>query len=156
MKNKRHEKILQLISENAIDTQEGLQQILREYGFEVTQATVSRDIKELRLVKMMSATGKYRYAVAQDAVAQGGSVSERSVRFTAIFTESVNTIDFAENIVVIKCRTGMANAACAALDTMEYPGIVGTIAGDDTIFVLMRSREMAGTLVDDLNKLVSK
>ena len=149
MKSKRHSKILELIAAYPIDTQDELLQHLRESGFDVTQATVSRDVKELRLVKVMTALGKYRYAPA------AGEPSDRVIRFEAIFSEAILNIDYASHIAVIKCRTGMANAACAALDLMAQPDVVGTIAGDDTIFVLMRSEQAAQSFAGDLYKLVA-
>ena len=150
MKTVRHAKILELIAEHSIDTQEELLKWLRKSGFDVTQATVSRDIKELRLVKTLASDGNYRYATSKD------EKSDISYKFHSIFTESVISVDCASNFVVIKCYVGMANAACAALDSMHWNGIVGTLAGDDTIFVLMRTMEHAIQLVDELKKLLAK
>ena len=147
MKIKRHEKILELIAAHSIDTQEELQKHLKESGFEVTQATVS----ELRLVKTLSSDGKYKYAVTSKEAAR-----DISYKFHAIFTESVMSIDYAMNTVVVKCFVGMAQAACAALDSMRWDGIVGTLAGDDTIFILMRSEAAAVQLVEELMKLLDK
>ena len=151
MKPKRHAKILELISENEVNTQEDLLSLLKSAGFDVTQATVSRDIKELRLVKSLADSGKYKYAV---------SVKEEPAsfagKFHSIFHNSVSHIDHAENFVVLKCYVGMAQAACAALDAMKWNGVVGTIAGDDTIFVLMRSAAQAVELSMELKKLMNK
>lgn len=149
MKAKRHAKILELILEHEIDTQEELLERLGESGFKVTQATVSRDIKELRLVKVQSASGGYKYSTntSRDSV-------DMSFKFHAVFSESVNLIDYAENIVVIKCYVGMANAACAALDSIRWEGVVGTIAGDDTIFCVMRARDDAAAFAGQLTKLL--
>ncbi len=148
MKTKRHSKILELISEKDIATQEDLLAYLKRDGFNVTQATVSRDIKELRLVKIMVSDGKYRYAqTASDAN------SDISTKY-AVFSQSAKSVDYAGNMVVIKCYTGMANAACAVLDAMNHEGVVGTLAGDDTIFVLMRDEKMAVALVDTIEKLI--
>lgn len=115
----------------------------------MTQATVSRDIKELRLVKVQSGGGKYKYSTnsSKESV-------DMSFKFHAVFSESVNSIDLAENIVVIKCYVGMANAACAALDSIEWKGVVGTLAGDDTIFCVMRDKQGAADFVEQLKKLV--
>lgn len=150
MKSRRHAKILELISEYSIDTQEELLKWLHDSGFNVTQATVSRDIKELRLVKSLSGDGHYRYTTG---------VSDKreniSFKFHAIFKESVQTVDFAMNTVVVKCYTGMANAACATLDSMHWDGVVGTLAGDDTIFVLMRDPKAAEDFVGVLKKLLN-
>lgn len=149
MKSKRHTKILELIADYEIDTQEELLKKLNDNGFKVTQATVSRDIKELRLLKVQSGEGGYRYSTggAKETV-------DLSFKFHAVFTESVNSIDYAENIVVIKCYVGMANAACAALDSVRWKGVVGTIAGDDTIFCVMRDRQEAAAFIEQLKKLI--
>jgi len=148
MKSKRHSKILELINTFEIDTQEELLKKLNENGFRVTQATVSRDIRELRLIKVQSAAGGYKYSInsTKESV-------DMSFKFHAVFSESVNVIDYAENIVVIKCYVGMANAACAALDSIKWKGVVGTLAGDDTIFCVMRDKQGAADFTEQLNKL---
>ena len=151
MKSKRHAKILELIESYAIDTQEELQNRLQECGFKVTQATVSRDIKELRLIKTQSPDGQYHYAVN----AKEGTV-DMSLKFHTIFTESVIKVDCAGHMVVVKCYTGLANAACAALDSIHWNGVVGTLAGDDTIFILMRNSENAEEFVAQLSRLLEK
>ena len=148
MKTKRHSKILELISEKDIATQEDLLVYLRESGFDVTQATVSRDIKELRLVKTMVSDGKYR-----NSPASADSNSDVSTKY-AVFNQSAKSVDYANNMIVIKCYTGMATAACAVLDAMTHEGVVGTLAGDDTIFVLMRDEKMAVALVENIKKLI--
>ena len=148
MKTKRHSKILELISEKDISTQEDLLVYLRESGFDVTQATVSRDIKELRLVKTMVSDGKYRYPPAAS-----DNNSDVSTKF-AVFNQSAKSVDYANNMIVIKCYTGMANAACAVLDAMNHEGVVGTLAGDDTIFVLMRDEKVTVALVENIKKLI--
>ena len=150
MKSNRHSKILELISQESIDTQEGLLIRLRESGFDVTQATVSRDIRELGIHKVRAENGKYHYVSMQSK--QGSGMSGK---FVTIFSESVRNIDFAQNIVVIKCFTGMANAVCAALDTLHWSGVVGTLAGDDTIFMVMRDDHNARELVLQLRKMMS-
>lgn len=149
MKSDRLAKILELIDENEIDTQEELLRRLKEAGFDVTQATVSRDMKELRLVKVLSHNGKYRYSANMQQ-----PKADMSFKFHAIFSQSVQSVDYAGNIVAVKCFTGMANAACAALDSIHWNGVVGTLAGDDTIFVLMRTGERAAELVEELKKLL--
>ena len=133
MKSSRHSKILEIISEQPIETQDELLSRLKTEGYRVTQATISRDIKDLRLVKTLGGDGKYRYAEAQ-----AGSSDIRS-NFDQLFVSSVVSMDIAQNIVVIKTLSGMANAVCAALDSTGNSSIVGTIAGDDTIFVACRS-----------------
>lgn len=151
MKSSRHAKILELIAEEVIDTQEGLLERLKSCGFDVTQATVSRDIRELGIHKTRSEIGKYRY-IAMNA-RMGANLSGK---FAMIFVESVKAIDCAQNIVVIKCYTGMANAACATFDAAEFTDVVGTLSGDDTFFVVTRSTESALQITDRLKKLLNK
>ncbi|MBQ8731889.1 MAG: arginine repressor [Oscillospiraceae bacterium] len=148
MKTKRHAKILELIGQFEIDTQEELLRRLRMEGFEVTQATVSRDIKELRLIKTQASSGRYRYT------AQAPSPSNETARFYSIFTEAAVDVDFAGYTAVVKCHTGMAQAACASLDAMHMKGVVGTIAGDDTIFVLLRTEALCNEFVSDVRALL--
>ena len=148
MNRKRHALILELIQQYEITTQDELLAKLRENGFEVTQATVSRDIKELRLVKAMSPSGQYRYMAG---AAQG---DEYLAKFYTIFSGSVISVDYAGNTCVVKCYAGMAQAACAAIDAMHFEGIVGTLAGDDTIFVLCRTPELTQQLKSSLDKML--
>lgn len=148
MKKRRHEKILELIARYPIDTQEELLKLLRDAGFDVTQATVSRDIKELRLFKTLSPDGKYRYAPAKE------ESKENSSKFYSLFADSAISVDYAQNIVSVKCLTGMANAVCAAMDSMHWDDIVGTLAGDDTIFILMRTDESASRLTEELKNMI--
>lgn len=148
MKKKRHSMILKLIEMYAISTQEEMLERLEENGFSSTQATVSRDIKELRLVKQMDKNGVYRYV-------EGKSETEEYLsKFTTIFSHSVISTDYALNMVVIKCHVGMANAACAAFDNMEWEGLVGTIAGDDTIFALCRTEAAASELKESIDRII--
>lgn len=151
MKTKRQEAILQIITDREVTTQEGLQAALRERGFDVTQATVSRDIKSLDLVKVITPEGRYRYSQKQRGVSGAGAL-----KFRSVFVEAVIHVDCAQNIVVIKCHVGMGNAACAAIDTMELEGVVGTLAGDDTVFILMRSGEQAVELMQRLQEMVGQ
>ena len=137
MKKKRHSMILKLIEMYAIGTQEEMLEKLEENGFSSTQATVSRDIKELRLVKQMDKNGVYRYVEGKS------ETDEYLSKFTTIFSHSVVSSDYAGNMVAIHCHAGMAQAACASFDRMQHPDIVGTLAGDDTIFILMRTPEQA-------------
>lgn len=148
MKTRRHSKILELIQQHSIDTQEELLRLLRAEGYDVTQATISRDIKELRLVKTLANDGKYRYSTGKS------ESSDISLKFFSLFADSVLNIEFAGNIVALKCLTGMAQAVCAAMDAMRWDGVVATLAGDDTIFVLVRSESAAVSLVKDLKKLM--
>lgn len=148
MKKKRHSMILQLIEDYTIGTQEELLSKLKENGFTATQATVSRDIKELRLVKQMDKNGNYRYVEGKS------ETDEYLSKFNTIFSHSVISSDYAGNIVSIKCYDGMAQAACATFDNMSWEGLVGTIAGDDTIFALCRTEALAIELKQSVDKLL--
>ena len=148
MKKKRQEQIIEIIQNHEVETQEDLAGYLTEAGYAVTQATVSRDIKELRLVKTMVSDGKYRYAPsASDSNADIGTKY-------AVFSQSTRSVDCAGNMVVVKCFNGMANAACAVLDAMNHEGVVGSVAGDDTILVVMRDEKSASTLVGKIKELI--
>lgn len=146
MKNKRQKKILEIISENEIETQEELSRKLEDEGFPVAQATVSRDIQELRLVKTSAGKGRYKYI-------QSGS---EEAQFSNLLLQTIISVDYAMNMVVIKCHTGMAQAACAMIDSMGYPQILGTIAGDDTIFILLKNEEKARKLMQSIKKMIVK
>ncbi len=148
MKRKRHALILKLIEERPISTQEELLEYLCSHDFDVTQATVSRDIKELRLIKIADANGRYRYSQPQD------KGTDLSSKFRMIFTSTITSVDYAMNIVCINCHSGMAQGACSALDSMGYDEIVGTVAGDDTIFVLCRTEENAKEMTDKLKSFI--
>ncbi len=151
MKNKRHEKILALIKQHPIDRQETLQEYLAQEGFSVTQATISRDIRQLHLVKASDGHGGYRYTAPDLGVRTGHSTS----RFETIFRESVLEVDFAGHIVLVKCYSGMANAACELFDAMSWENVVGTLAGDDTFLILMRSQAAAQEITERLRRYVS-
>lgn len=148
MKTGRHARILDIIAEHSIETQDELLSRLREEGFKATQATISRDIKDLRLVKTLGSDGKYRY------VSASRSSTDIRTNFSNLFSTSVNSIDAAQNLVVIKTLSGMAQAVCAALDSADYPSVVGTIAGDDTIFIACRTADLAVSLTEELKKLI--
>ena len=148
MKRKRHALILKLIEEKPISTQEELLEYLCSNDFDVTQATVSRDIKELRLIKIADANGRYRYSQPQD------KATDMSSKFRMIFTSTIISVDYAMNIVCINCHSGMAQGACSALDSMGYEEIVGTVAGDDTIFVLCRTVENAKEMADKFKSFI--
>lgn len=148
MKTRRHTKILELINEYEIDTQEELLRRLREDGLDVTQATVSRDIKELRLVKTLSSEGKYKYSSTNT------NTKDFPSKFYSLLADSAVSINIAGNLVVIKCLTGMAQAVCAAMDSMHWEGVVGTLAGDDTIFIAAKNEDCAEQLVAELKKMV--
>lgn len=151
MKVKRQAKLLEIISSTKIDTQEGLTDALRQEGFNVAQATISRDIQELNLVKVRTADGGFRYMSQHNASNVG-----MSEKFVTIFTESIKSIDHAQNIVAVKCYTGMANAACAALDTAELDDIVATLSGDDTFLIITRDSQSAASVCQRLNKLLER
>ncbi len=150
MKNERQEQILKIISENRIETQNQLIQALREQGVRSTQATVSRDIRELRLVKEPDGEGVSRYVCpAEPAV-----LPDHSERLSTIFRESVSSCACAQNIVVVRTLTGLANAACTAIDSMEVPDMVGSLAGDDTIFLAMVDNAAAERMCRELQELI--
>ncbi|HIU36516.1 MAG TPA: arginine repressor [Candidatus Fimenecus excrementigallinarum] len=140
MKKKRHALILQLVQNHAVATQDELLQLLRENGFDVTQATVSRDIKELGLIKAPSKDGPAKYALTVS------KPEEDFRKFYEIFSHSVLSIDNAGHLCAVKCYAGTGNAAGAAIDAMKLPDVVGTLAGDDTVFVLCRTPEDAERL----------
>lgn len=150
MKNIRQSAILSIIEHQDIETQEELAQALRARGFAVTQATVSRDIKELRLLKVTTGHGTYKYATADRAE---HSLSDRFVR---IFVSSVISIAYAQNIIVIKTIAGSANAAAEAVDSMHWPEILGTMAGDNTILCVVHNEDEALEVIDKLNLLLQQ
>lgn len=151
MKNERQEKILAIIANEPIETQEQLIERLREQGVNSTQATISRDIKQLRLVKELAGGGRYRYAV---------SVHRTKLNFAdrlqTILRESIIGVDYAQNLVVLKTMPGLAGAAGAAFDGMEITQMVGTIAGDDTVLVIMRDEESAAEFCAEIRDMQKK
>ncbi len=148
MKYNRHAKILDIIDNNDIETQEELAERLKQQGMDVTQATVSRDIKELRLIKVMTPEGKYKYS----AFAQ--SENQVSNRLITILTEAYVSSDYANNIVVVKTLSGMAQAAGSAIDSLKWTEILGTIAGDDTLIMVCRAEKIAEDIVNKFNKMI--
>jgi transcriptional regulator of arginine metabolism len=149
MKTSRQERILKIIAGRDIETQHQLMEALREDGIKSTQATVSRDIKELRLVKELSPDGKYRYVPAGR-----DETPDFDLRLKKIFRESVTSYATAQNLLVIKTLPGLAPAACSALDGMDIPDLVGTIAGDDTAFLAMRDSEAAEHLLREIEDMI--
>ncbi len=150
MKFQRQARILDLIEKQEIETQEELSEQLRTLGYNTTQATVSRDIKELRLIKILSAeTGKYKYAAASTEVE-----NSFSTRLRNIFRECVTDIDAAQNMVVIKTLPGLGQAAAMAIDAMRDRRVVGTLGGDDTVFVVMRDNDGAQDFCTHARKLL--
>lgn len=149
MKSKRQQEILDIISSYEIETQEQLLERLRERSIETTQATVSRDIKQLHLVKEMTAGGISKYAVSQHK-----APANFAGRLRAIFKESVISFDAAQNIVVLKTMPGLANAAAAAIDGMDFPGLVGSLAGDDTAILIMRTNDAAAEFCEEIREML--
>lgn len=150
MKKRRHKLILELIEQFEIGTQEELLAMLKERGYDVTQATVSRDVKELRLLKALSSGGFYKYT------AERSRDNGYSGMFDALFQSAMTKVDYAGNICVIKCSPGLASAACATIDAMNVSEVVGTIAGDDTIFMLCRTSDEAHGVAEALNRMISR
>jgi transcriptional regulator of arginine metabolism len=150
MKIDRHSKILQILENNIVETQEDLTDLLRRDGINVTQATVSRDIRELKLVKVLTESGKYKYAFYNNDNAMLDS------RIVNIFREAVLTIDYAGNFVCLHTITGMANAAAVVIDTIKFSEILGCVAGDDTIFILTRTQQQAAELVNYFRKMLKQ
>ncbi|MBR3109155.1 MAG: arginine repressor [Clostridia bacterium] len=148
MKNARQTAILSIIEQNDIETQEELASKLRDMGIVVTQATVSRDIKELRLLKVLSGTGGYKYATADKAE---HGLSERFVR---MFKDSVLSVCSAGNIVVLKTLSGSANVAGEAIDSMRLPEILGTMAGDNTVFAVVQNESVAVDMVKRFQEML--
>ncbi len=148
MKSNRQETILRIVAAKEIETQDQLLSELRQHGIPSTQATISRDIKELHLVKELTAAGTYRYAVS----GQKPSMNFAG-RLRTIFQEGVS-FDAAQNIVVVKTMPGLANAAAAALDGMDIPDMVGSLAGDDTILLILRTSEAASRLCTEIHQML--
>ncbi len=145
----RQSKILELINERDIETQEDLALALKDLGIDVTQATISRDIKELRLIKVTSKTGKYKYGTIEESQ---NSISDRLVR---IFKNSIVSIDAAMNIVVIRTIPGAAQICGSAIDSLQIAEVGGSIAGDDTVFVAVRSLDAVQDIIDNLYGLIN-
>ena len=148
MKTKRHEKILELISTRDIQTQEELLSYLQNSGMVCTQATISRDIKELRIIKEMTPYGTYRYALS------GKEMGSFSSRLNNIFKECVTGYDYAQNLVVIHTLPGLAGAAASAVDAMQMHFMVGTIAGDDTVLLILRDTNAAAAFCKQMKDLL--
>ena len=150
MKSKRQSKIMEIISGRNVETQEQLLELLQEEGFRCTQATISRDIKELRIVKELTALGTYRYTTSAKEVP-----TTFSSRLNTIFRECVTRYDYAQNLVVIHTLPGLANAAASAIDSMNLSVVVGTLAGDDTVMVVMRDTNAAAALCGEIKSLLN-
>ena len=149
MKNNRQAMILEIISQENIETQEQLLAKLQERGINSTQATISRDIKQMHLIKQPAGQGVYKYAVSDNR-----NRLNFAEKLRTIFRESTTSIDYAQNIVVIKTMPGLASAACSALDNMDLTYMVGSLAGDDTAFLLMKDTEAAETFCEEIKEML--
>lgn len=149
MKNDRQNHLLQIITEESIETQEQLLERLQSRGIKSTQATISRDIKELHLIKEPAGQGRYRYAVSTHR-----TKLNFADRLRTIFRESLLNVDSAQNIVVIKTMPGLAHGAASALDGMTISEMVGTLAGDDTVMIVMRNTESASAFVAEIKEML--
>lgn len=150
MKSQRQAKIVEIISTRNIETQEQLLEALMQEGFRGTQATISRDIKELRIVKELTSLGTYRYTTSSHEMT--GSFSNR---MNTIFRECVVSFDYAQNIIVIRTLPGLASAAGSAIDSMNLSLVVGTLAGDDTVMIVMRDNNAAAAFCGEIKNLIS-
>lgn len=148
MKARRHALILAIIKEKTVRTQEELSDLLKEWGVEVTQATLSRDIKELGLIKIPTPEGSYRYALSGEKL-----LPEVLKRAERMFGDAVVAIDFTENLIIVKTTSGTAQGVAAILDELDWKEIVGTIAGDDSILVIVRNKDQVEGILNRLHKL---
>lgn len=148
MKTNRQSKIIEIIQKNEVETQDELSALLEKYGFRVTQATVSRDIRELKLTKIPTAGGRQKYAVITDAP------ENLSKKYERVLREGFLSMDMAQNILVIKTVSGMASAVCAAIDAMKMREIVGSIAGDDTIMCAIRTVDDTYAVMKKIRRIV--
>ncbi len=149
MKSQRQAKIMEIISNKNVETQEQLLAELQQAGFRSTQATISRDIKELHIVKELTSFGTYRYTAAADEVS--GTFSNK---LNAIFRQCITEFDYARNMVVIRTLPGLASAAASAIDAMNMSVVLGTIAGDDTVFIVMLYDNAASAFVGEIHHLL--
>ena len=148
MKKNRHKKIIEIIEKYDVETQEELASCLKQMGIEVTQATVSRDIKEMQLVKIPYGTGRYRYAFPPES-----NHLHNESKMQRLFREVVKRIEFSENMVVIKTQPGAGSSVAFCLDNAHWDEIMGTIAGDDTVFVVVRHKEFAEDIVQRMDEM---
>ena len=149
MKEKRQSKIKEIIETRSIETQDELLSELAKEGFHITQATISRDIREMKLTKIASGNGKQKYAMLKNTNA---GVEQK---YRKVLSAGILSMDYAENLVVIRTVSGMAMAVAAALDNLEMQGLMGSIAGDDTIFVAVRSGELCKEIISNIKKLAA-
>ena len=149
MKSQRQAKILEIIANKNVETQEQLLAELQAVGFRGTQATISRDIKELRIVKELTSLGNYRYTVSNSDIS-----SSFTTRLNTIFRECVISFDYAQNIIVVRTLPGLASAAGSAIDAMNLSSIVGSLAGDDTVMIVMRDTNAAAAFCGEIKALL--
>ena len=149
MKSKRQEKILELIADHSVQTQEQLLAELNEAGFSTTQATISRDIKQLRIIKELGPNGVYRYATAPKPAEH-----TFSAKLNLIFRQCITSVDYAQNMIVVQTLDGMGMAVAVALDNMQNSEILGTIAGDDTVFCVVRTHNQAAVIIEKLYRII--
>jgi transcriptional regulator of arginine metabolism len=150
MKIARHAKIIEIIQAKDVETQEQLAEQLKNKGFDITQATVSRDIKELKLIKVMNAEGNHKYATISP------TDTFLSSKLASIFSQTVLYVDFVDKFIVLKTISGAGAAAAEALDSLKFNGIVGTIAGDNTVFILVRREEDKEELLQKIKKMIAE
>ena len=150
MKSQRQAKIMEIISNRNVETLEQLLEELMQAGFRCTQATISRDIKELRIVKELTSFGTYRYTAATDEIS--GTFSSR---LNTIFRQCITNFDYAQNLIVIHTLPGLASAAASAIDAMNMSVVLGSIAGDDTVFVVMRDTNAAAAFCGEIRNLLN-
>ena len=150
MKSQRQAKIMEIISNRNVETQEQLLEELMQAGFRCTQATISRDIKELRIVKELTSFGTYRYTAATDEIS--GTFTSR---LNTIFRQCITNFDYAQNLIVIHTLPGLASAAASAIDAMNMSVVLGSIAGDDTVFVVMRDTNAAAAFCSEIKSLLN-
>ena len=150
MKAIRHARIKDIIENAVIETQEDLAEALREQHIEVTQATVSRDIKELMLIKVPTGDGRYRYAYPMEK-----NLVFSKNRMSRMFQDSVIGLDYSENIIVVKTLPGTANAVASTLDYAKWPEIIGTVAGDDNILVVVKPKEAVHRIIKKLEMMIA-
>ena len=150
MKSQRQAKIMEIISNRNVETQEQLLQELQDSGFRSTQATISRDIKELRIIKELTSFGTYRYTTSS-----AETTGTFSGKLNTIFRECITSYDYAQNMIVIRTLPGLASAAASAIDAMNMSVVVGTIAGDDTVFIVMRDNNAAAAFCGEIQNLLN-
>lgn len=150
MKKNRQQKLMELVSRYEINTQEELMRLLRENGYEVTQATVSRDIRNLKIAKITTGKGDYRYVLPRQAEEDAG------VRFNSSLADSIQSVECAQNLIVLRTRPGLANAVAAGIDGIRMPALLGCVAGDDTILVACRTSEDAIAVADKIRQMMRK